>query len=157
MQTIPDVIWSRANYEYVIISDYDNIDAHHVLSVATKHTCSFHFVQLEAKIVEISQLKSVSWDTCMYVQCSFHLCGMCHAHLQETKWLTPVFMCFLHWPSRRIYRGVDNLYLFRHCPSKIFWNCTIWNINIQYKKDWYTLQKWTKPVFAFRHWDILVT
>ena len=62
MQTIPDVIWSRANYEYVIISDYNNIDAHHVLSVATKHTCSFHSVQSEAKIVEISQLKSESWD-----------------------------------------------------------------------------------------------
>ena len=59
--------------------------------------------------------------------------------------------------SRRIYRGAVNLFLFRHCPSKIFWKCTIWNINIQYKNDWYTLQKWTKPVFAFRHWDNLVS
>ena len=49
---------------------------------------------------------------------------------------------------RRIYRGAVNLILFRHCPSKIFWKCTIWNINIQYKNGWYTLQKLTKPVFA---------
>ena len=59
--------------------------------------------------------------------------------------------------SRRIYRGAVNLFLFRHCPSKIFWKCTIWNINIQYKNDWYTLQKLTKPVFAFRHWENLVS
>ena len=32
---------------------------------------------------------------------------------------------------RRMYRGAVNLFLFRHCPSKIFWKCTIWNINIQ--------------------------
>ena len=27
-------------------------------------------------------------------------------------------------------RGAVNLYLFRHCPFKIFWKCTIWNKNI---------------------------
>ena len=59
--------------------------------------------------------------------------------------------------TRRIYRRDVNLILFRHCPSKIFWNCTIWNINIQYKNDWYTLKKITKLVFAFRHWDNLVS
>ena len=59
--------------------------------------------------------------------------------------------------SRRIYRGAVNLILFRHCPSKSFWKCTIWNINIQYKNDWYTLQNLTKPVFAFRHWENLVS
>ena len=44
---------------------------------------------------------------------------------------------------RRIYRGAVNLILFRHCPSKIFCKCSIWNVNIQYKNDWYTLQKLT--------------
>ena len=59
--------------------------------------------------------------------------------------------------SRRIYSGAVNLFLFRHCPSKIYWECTIWNINIQYENDWYTLQKLTKPVFAFRQWENLVS
>ena len=31
------------------------------------------------------------------------------------------------------------------------WNSTIWNINIQYKNEWFTLQKCTKPVFSKRH------
>ena len=67
-------------------------------------------------------------------------------------------LCLIRsWNTRRIYRGVVNLFLFRHWPSNIFWKCTIWNINIQYKNGWYTLQKWTKPVFAFRHWGNLVT
>ena len=59
--------------------------------------------------------------------------------------------------SRRIYRGAVNQFLFRHSPSKIFWKCTIWNINIQYENGWYTLQKLTKPVFAFRQWENLVS
>ena len=58
---------------------------------------------------------------------------------------------------RRICRGAVNLVLFRHCPSKIFWKCPIWNLNIQYKNGWYTLQNLTKPVFAFRHWENLVS
>ena len=33
----------------------------------------------------------------------------------------------------------------------------IWNLNIQYKNDWYTIQNLTKPVFAFRHWENLVS
>ena len=59
--------------------------------------------------------------------------------------------------SRKIHRGAVSFILFRHCPSKIFWKCTIWNINVQYKNGWYTLQKLTKPVFAFRHWENLVS
>ena len=68
-------------------------------------------------------------------------------------------MCnyIMQYFARRIYRGAVNLFLFRQCPSKIFWKFTIWNINIQYKNDWYTLQKLTKPVFAFRHYENLVS
>ena len=29
--------------------------------------------------------------------------------------------------------------------------------NVQYENDWYTLQKLTKPVFAFRQWENLVS
>ena len=65
-------------------------------------------------------------------------------------------VCCARYP-RRIYRGAVNLILFRHCPSKSFWKCTIWNINIQYKNDWYTLQMLTKPFFVFRHWENLVS
>ena len=54
-----------------------------------------------------------------------------------------VSMSYLGVKTRRIYRGAVNLILFRHCQSKIFWNCTIWNINIHYKNGWNTLQKWT--------------
>ena len=36
-------------------------------------------------------------------------------------------------------------------PFKTFWTGNIWNINFQFKNDWYTLKKLTKPVFAFRH------
>ena len=72
-----------------------------------------------------------------------------HNILKSDLWLT------LH--PRRIYRGAVNLILFRHCPSKIFCKCSIWNVNIQYKNDWYTLQKLTKPVFAFRHCENLVS
>ena len=57
--------------------------------------------------------------------------------------------------TRKIYKGAVNLILFRHNPSKIFWKCTFWNVNIQYKNEWYTLQKLTKPVFAFRHYENL--
>ena len=53
-----------------------------------------------------------------------------------------------------MYRGAVNLF---YLDTRIFWKCTIWNINIQYKNDWYTLQKWTKQIFAFRHWDNLVS
>ena len=56
-----------------------------------------------------------------------------------------------------MYRGAVNQFLFRHCPSEIFWKWIICNINIQYKNDWNTLQKLTKPVFAFRHWENLVS
>ena len=52
--------------------------------------------------------------------------------------------------SRRIYRGNVNLILLRHCPSNFFWKWTIWNINSQYRKYWYT-------VFAFRHCKNLVS
>ena len=59
--------------------------------------------------------------------------------------------------SRRIYRGAVNLLLFRHCPYKIFWKYFIWKLNIRYKNDWNTIQKLTKPVFAFRHWENVVS
>ena len=62
-----------------------------------------------------------------------------------------------HLSPRRIIRGAVNLFSIRHCLSKIFWKHTIWNINIQYKNDRYTLQKLTKLVFAFRHWENLVS
>ena len=39
---------------------------------------------------------------------------------------------------RRIYRGAVNPFLFRHCPSKLFWKCAIWNINIHFG-PWQTL------------------
>ena len=65
-----------------------------------------------------------------------------------SKQITNKFRKNLWFNTRRIYRGAVNLILFRHCPSKIFWKCIIWNINIQYKNGWYTLQKLTKPVFA---------
>ena len=64
---------------------------------------------------------------------------------------------WMEWITRRIYRGAVNLIRFRHYPFKNFWKYTIWKIYIQYKNDWYTLQKLTKPVFAFRHWENLVS
>ena len=53
--------------------------------------------------------------------------------------------------ARRIEGGADDLFTERHCPCKIYWKNAIWNINIQYKNEWCTLQKWTKPVFSKRH------
>ena len=68
--------------------------------------------------------------------------------IEEAQFLRSIYQS----NSRRIYRGAVNLILFRHCPSKIFWN-----VNIKYKNDWYTLPKLTKPVFAFRHCENLVS
>ena len=63
-------------------------------------------------------------------------------HPPTELWINPLFLNLpFQGHSRRIHRGAVNLFLFRHCPSKIFWKCTIWNINIQYKNDKYTLQK----------------
>ena len=48
--------------------------------------------------------------------------------------------------------GAVNLFLFYTALLKLYKN-----LNIQYKNDWYTFQKLTKPVFAFRHWENLVS
>ena len=68
-----------------------------------------------------------------------------------------LFFLYFLTLSRRIYRGAVNLFLFRHYPSKIYWKWSIWNINIQYENVWYTLKKLTKPVFALRQWENLVS
>ena len=113
-----------------------------------------------------------SWLTIIMIQISMKLINMLIS-ISELQW--GFFILHVSWKGmsqqwlifysrsmlrvcpRRIYRGAVNLFLFRHCPSKIFWKCIIWNINIQYKNGWYTLQKWTKPVFAFRHWENIVS
>ena len=73
-------------------------------------------------------------------------CSCCdQSNLKKTKYIQQKFpfpATSSTWRrQRRIYRGSVNLILFWHYPSNIFWNCTIWNINFQYKNDWYTLQK----------------
>ena len=75
-------------------------------------------------------------------------------HTSQTYWFCWLFHLVTHCAiqlclvSRRIYRGAVNLVLFRRCPSRIFWKCTIWNMNFQYKNDWYTLKLLTKPIFC---------
>ena len=52
---------------------------------------------------------------------------------------------------RKIEGGTNDLFAKRHSPCEISWKSTIWNINIQCKNEWCTLQKCTKPVFSKRH------
>ena len=57
--------------------------------------------------------------------------------------------------ARRIEGGADDLFVERHCLCEIYGKNNVWKRNFQYKNDWYTLQKSTKPVLALRDWENL--